>query len=136
MVQKEMPNRHLFSLLLSMKRTTTLEERTLAVIELAKEYQQKRNNFLLALDTARYGKRLPDVPARDITGKRTETTLKHRCWFFQNNLFNVITVETCILKYPLKMIWAYENLKISWAKEVDKLMLEKCGISTDWKCRW
>ena len=136
MVQKEMPNRHLFSLLLSMKRTTTLEERTQAVIELAKEYQQKRNNFLLALDTARYGKRLPDVPARDITGKRTETTLKHRCWFFQNNLFNVITVETCILKYPLKMIWAYENLKISWAEEVDKLMLKECGISTDWKCRW
>lgn len=119
-----------------MKRTPTLEERTQAVIELAKEYQEKRNKTLLALDTARYGKRLPDVPVRDITGKRTETTLKHRCWFFQNNLFNVITVETCILKYPLKMIWAYENLKISWAEEVDKLMLKECGISTDWKCRW
>ena len=77
-------------------------------------------------DAEKFEERLPNVPTRDITGKRTETTLKHKCWFFRDQKYNTLTVEECILQYKHKMYWAYENLQINWSECVDNLMYENC----------
>jgi hypothetical protein len=109
-----------------------LEQRTQQVIELAKKRALLRSEENLERDAKRFEERLPDVPPRDITGKRTETTLKHKCWFFRDEKYNTLTVEECILRYKHKMYWAYENLQINWSKCVDELMDQECCMAVKW----
>lgn len=67
-------------------------------------------------DAEKFEERLPNVPTRDITGKRTETTLDHKCWFFRDEKYNSLTVRECLSKFPEKIEWAYENLNINWSE--------------------
>ena len=115
-----------------MEKTQTIEERTQAVIELAEKIATMRREANLERDAKTFKERLPDVPVRDINGKRTETTLKHKCWFFRDAKYNTLTVEECILMYKYKMYWAYENLQINWSKCVDELMAEECCMAVKW----
>tara|TARA_R110000868_G_scaffold78881_1_gene224632 strand:- start:1336 stop:1758 length:423 start_codon:yes stop_codon:yes gene_type:complete len=103
-----------------------LEERTQQVIELAKKHALLRSEENLERDAKKFEERLPDVPPRDITGKRQATTVHHKCWFFRDEKYNTLTVEECIQQYKHKMYWAYENLQINWSKCVDNLMYENC----------
>jgi hypothetical protein len=109
-----------------------IEERTQQVIELAKKHALLKSKENLKRDAEKFEERLPDVPVRDLTGRRTETTLDHKCWFFRDAKYNTITVRECIMNYEHKMIWAYENLQINWSKCVDKLMYEECSIAVKW----
>lgn len=115
-----------------MEKTQTIEERTQAVIELAEKVAAMRREANLERDAKTFKERLPDVPVRDIKGRRTETTLKHKCWFFRDTKYNTLTVEECILMYNYKMYWAYENLQINWSKCVDELMGEECPMAVKW----
>jgi hypothetical protein len=109
-----------------------LEQRTQAIIELAKRFARLKSEANLERDAERFEERLSDVPVRDITGKRTETTLEHKCWFFRDAKYNTLTVRECILKYSYKMYWAYENLQINWSKCVDELMDQECSMAVKW----
>lgn len=112
--------------------TQTIQERTQEVIELAKQCQIAKKNRLDKIDAQRFEERLSDVPERDITGKRKETTLKHKCWFFRDAMYNTLTIEECIRQYKHKMYWAYENLQINWSKCVDDLMSDECSMAKKW----
>jgi len=139
MEQKEMPNRHLFSLLYFMIHGQTTEERTLAMIaqrdqkqnlEQIKENLPKEPNAPIRTT----GQRMPwdsggYFSSRPRTGKHNRTMLSHDCWFFKKPELNSLTVEQCIETYPRNFIWAYENLAINWSEHVVSLIKQRYPLA-------